>query len=67
MTEIMTMATEFFFAHSVIICVALGVLLVLSSAIFLTVLNKRKQKTVEAKDKDKPELDALEKLYLGND
>ena len=65
MTEIMAIITDFFFAHSVAICVVLGVLLVLSSILFLKTLNKnRKNKRVESKNSDKPELDELEKMYL---
>lgn len=65
MTEIMAITTEFFFAHSVAICVVLGVLLILSSSLFLKTLNKnRKNKRAESKNSDKPEIDALEKMYL---
>lgn len=65
MTEIMAITTEFFFAHSVAICVVLGVLFVFSSILFLKTLNKRSKakKSIEAQ-KANPELDALEKMYL---
>lgn len=65
MNEIMAMATEFFLAHTVAICVVLGVLLILSSSLFLKTLNKRSKakKSIEAQ-KAKPELDPLEKMYL---
>lgn len=65
MTEIMAITTEFFFAHSVAICITLGVLFVLSSILFLKTLNKnRKNKRVESKNSNTPEIDELEKMYL---
>lgn len=64
MTEIMTMATEFFLTHSVAICVVLSILLVLSSVLFLKVMSKRKKKVSESKYSNNPEIDELEKIYL---
>ena len=62
MTEIMTMATEFFFTHSVAICVVLGVLLILSTTLFMKVMSK--QKKLVAEKKNEPEMHELEKMYL---
>lgn len=62
MTEIMTMATEFFLAHSVAICVVLGVLLILSTTLFMKVMSK--QKKLVAEKKNEPEMHELEKMYL---
>lgn len=62
MTEFMTIATEFFFAHSVAICVALGALLILSTTVFLKVMSKHKK--LVAEKKNEPEMHELEKMYL---
>lgn len=62
MTEIMTMATEFFLTHSVAICVVLGVLLILSTTLFMKVMSK--QKKLVAEKKNEPEMHELEKMYL---
>lgn len=62
MTEIMTMATEFFLTHSVAICVVLGVLLIVSTTVFLKVMSK--QKKLVAEKKNEPEMHELEKMYL---
>lgn len=64
MTEFMATITDFFFAHSVAICVILGILLVLSSVLFLKVMSKRKKKVSESKYSNNPEIDELEKMYL---
>lgn len=62
MTEIMAVLTGFFFAHSVAICVVLGVLLVVSTIVFLKVMSKHKK--LIAEKKNDPKLHELEKMYL---
>lgn len=64
MPEILTTATDFFLAHSVVICIILAVLLVVSSIAFLMTLNKRKKAVEKNKSEDKPEIDVLEQMYL---